>query len=194
MLLPWGYIFTGLAMQKKALKVVLIFIGAYLIFLILWINIKDYYGYAIIHSVSNMVMPIKDVMLESITRKGDIIEVTFNKLAYRGEIKAHTSVKTSNYTFNVPITLAIMAALHLFIKRKKSAYLEAVLILLFVHVLYVFSLEAKGLTEMFMHNGLEPMNKVKLAFYQFLWSFTDNMVIRFEPFLIGIYVFLRFRK
>ena len=30
-------------MQKKALKVVLIFIGAYLIFLILWINIKDYY-------------------------------------------------------------------------------------------------------------------------------------------------------
>jgi hypothetical protein len=45
-----------------------------------------------------------------------------------------------------------------------------------------------------MSRGIEPMNKIKLAFYQFLWSFTDNMVIRFEPFLIGIYVFLRFRK
>ncbi|PXF52168.1 MAG: hypothetical protein C4B57_11350 [Deltaproteobacteria bacterium] len=60
--------------------------------------------------------------------------------------------------------------------------------------LYVFSLEAKGLTEMFMHTGLEPMNKVKLAFYQFFWSFTNLMVIRFGPFLIGIYVFLRFRE
>jgi hypothetical protein len=181
-------------MQKKALKVVLIFIGAYLIFLVLWINIKNYYGYAITYSVSNMIMPIKDVVLESITRKGDIIDVSFSKHTYRGEIKARTSVKTSNYTFNVPVTFAIMAALHLFIKRKKRAYLEAVLILLFIHILYIFSLEAKGLTEMFMHKGVEPMNKVKLAFYQFLWSFTDLMVIRFGPFLIGIYVFLRFRK
>lgn len=194
MLFPLGYIFTGSAMQKKALKVVLIFIGAYLIFLILWINIKDYYGYAITYSVSNMIVPIKVVALESITGNGDIIDVTFSKLAYGGEIKAHISVKTSYYTFNAPITFAIMAALHLFIKRKKSAYLEAFLILLFIHALYVFSLEAKGLTEMFMHKGLEPMNKVKLAFYQFLWSFTDLMVIRFGPFFIGIYVFLRFRK
>jgi hypothetical protein len=181
-------------MHKKGLKVVLIFIGAYLIFLILWINVKDYYGYAITYSVSNMIVPIKDVMPESITRKGDKIHVIFNKYAYHREIKAHTSIKTSFYTFNVPVTFAIMAALHLFIKRKKRAYLEAVLILLFIHILYVFSSEAKGLTEMFMHKGLEPMNKVKLAFYQFLWSFTDLMVIRFGPFLIGIYVFLRFRK
>ena len=181
-------------MQKKGLKVVLIFIGAYLIFLILWINVEDYYGYAITYSVSNMVMPIKDVMFESITRKGDKIEVVFCRYTYRGEIIAPILIKTSFYTFNVPLTCAILAAFHLFIKRKKRAYLEALLILLFVHALYVFSLEAKSLTEWFMSRGIDPMNKVKLAFYQFLWSFTDNMVIRFEPFLIGIYVFLRFRE
>jgi hypothetical protein len=181
-------------MQKKALKVVLIFVGAYLIFLILWINIKDYYGYAITYSVSNIVVPIKDVVLESITRKGGKIEVAFCRYTYRGEMIAHISIKTSVYTFNVPLTCAILAAFHLFIKRKKRAYLEAVLILLFVHALYVFSAESKNLTETFMSSGIEPMNKVKLAFYQFLWSFTDNMIIRFEPFLIGIYVFLRFRK
>ncbi|MBW1670477.1 MAG: hypothetical protein JRJ43_03610 [Deltaproteobacteria bacterium] len=181
-------------MQKKGLKVVFIFIGAYLIFLILWINVKDYYGYAITYPVSNMVVLIKDVMLESITEKGDKIEVAFCKHIYRGEITAHIAINTSFYAFNVPLTCAILAAFYLFIKRKKRAYLEAVLILLFVHALYVFSLEAKGLTETFMGRGIEPMNKVKLAFYQFLWSFTDNMVIRFEPFLIGIYVFLRFRK
>ena len=181
-------------MQKKALKVVLIFIAAYLIFLIFWINVKDYYGYAITYSVSNIVMPINGGMLESITRKGDIIEVIFYKYTYRGEITARTSISTSFYTFNVPLTCAILAGFHLFIKRKKRAYLEAVLILLFVHALYVFSLESKGLTEMFMIKGIEPMNKTKLAFYQFFWSFTNLMVLRFEPFLIGIYVFLRFRK
>ena len=181
-------------MQKKALKVVLIFIGAYLIFLILWINVKDYYGYAITYSVSNIVAPIKDVMFESITRKGNKIEVTFYKYTYRRETTVRTSISTSFYTFNVPLTCAILAAFHLFIKRKKRAYLEAVLILLFVHAFYVFSLELKGLTEMFMIKGIEPTNKVKLAFYQFLWSFTNLMVIRFEPFLVGIYVFLRFRK
>ena len=88
-------------MHKKGLKVVLIFIGAYLIFLPLWINIKDYYGYAITYSVSNMVTPIKDVMTESITRKGDKIDVIFSKYTYRGEIKARTSIKTSFYTFKV---------------------------------------------------------------------------------------------
>ena len=181
-------------MHKKGLKVVLIFIGAYLIFLPLWINIKDYYGYAITYSVSNMVMPIKDVVLESITRKGGKIEVAFCRHIYRGEMITHISIKTSVYTFNVPLTCAILAAFYIYIKRKKRAYLEAVLILLFIHILYVFSLEAKGLTEMFMYTGLEPMNKVKLAFYQFFWSFTNLMVIRFGPFFIGIYVFLRFRE
>lgn len=181
-------------MQKKGLKVVFIFIGAYLIFLILWINVKDYYGYAITYSVSNMVMPIKGLVLESVTRKGDIIEVVVCRHSYREEIIGSLPIKTSFYTFNVPLTCAILAAFHLFIKRKKRAYLEAFLLLFFVHALYVFSLESKGLTEMFMSRGIEPVNKVKLAFYQFFWSFTDNMVIRFEPFLIGIYVFLRFRK
>ena len=181
-------------MQKKGLKAVFIFIGAYLIFLILWITVKDYYGYAITYSVSNMVMPIKGVVLESVTRKGDKIEVAFCRHIYRAEIIAPLSIKTSIYTFNVPLTCAILATFHLFIKKKKRAYLEAFLILLFIHALYVFSLESKKLTEIFMDAGIEPLNNVKLALYQFLWSFTDNMVIRFEPFLIGIYVFLRFRK
>lgn len=180
-------------MQKRVFKVIFVFLGAYLIFLILWINIKDYYGYAITYTTSNLAMVIKDSEFKGITKKEDVLEAIFSRYTYRGEILIRITINTSTYTFNVPLTYAIMAALYLFIKRRRRAYLEAILILLSVHILYVFSLEAKGLTELFMGKGLEPINKVKLFVYQFLWSFTDNMVIRFEPFLIGFYVFLRFR-
>jgi len=42
--------------------------------------------------------------------------------------------------------------------------------------------------------GLEKAGNPRIFFYQFLWGFTENMVIRFEPFLIGFYMFIRFRK
>ena len=87
-----------------------------------------------------------------------------------------------------------MAALFLFISRRRRAYAEAVLILIGVHLLYVFSLELKTLTEVLIQNGIGKESAPQLFFGQFLWSFTDNMVIRFEPFLIGFYMFLRFGR
>ena len=78
--------------------------------------------------------------------------------------------------------------------RSWTAYGQAFLILLGVHLLYVFSLEANSLTNALIQRGLETMSKPGLVFYQFLWEFTNNMVIRFEPFLIGFYVFIRFRE
>jgi hypothetical protein len=180
-------------MQRKALKSIFIFICAYLVFLVLWINVKDYYGYALTYAVSSLVVPIKGVALESVTKKDDIIEIEVSRQSYREKIIGYLPLKTSFYTFNVPLTCAILAAFHPFIKRRTRGYTEALVILLFVHALYISSLELKGLTEMSMSRGIEPMSKIKLGLYQFFWSFTDNMIIRFEPFLIGIYVFFRFR-
>jgi hypothetical protein len=87
-----------------------------------------------------------------------------------------------------------MGALYFVLKRRKRAYGEALAILVSVHFLYVFSLDTKELTEVFMDRGLEAHSVPRLFVYQFLWGFIDNMVIRFEPFLIGFYMFLRFRK
>jgi hypothetical protein len=63
-----------------------------------------------------------------------------------------------------------------------------------VHLLFVFSFEAKELSEVFIRLGLAVQSVPRIAAYQFLWGFVDNMVIRFEPFLIGFYVFLRFGR
>jgi hypothetical protein len=50
------------------------------------------------------------------------------------------------------------------------------------------------LTEVFIKQGLVVPSIPRIAAYQFLWGFVDNMMIRFEPFLIGFYVFLRFGR
>ncbi len=175
-------------------KKTLIFLGSYFLFLISWFQVKDYYGMATVALASNIVTGIKDVKYEYKIRKGDVIEVIFKPLRHRENILIGIPVKTSFYTFNVPLTLSIMVILYPILRKKLRAYGEALMLLFSAHLLYVFSLEANELTNAFIMRGYEFENMRSLIFYQFLWGFTDNMVIRFEPYLIGIYLFLRYSK
>ena len=169
------------------------FLVSYVMFLFLWIQLKDSYGTAITVTASKLLTLVKNVDYEENTISGDTVEATFTPLARR-EMLIDIPVRTSSYTFNAPLTFSFMAALFLFISRRRRAYAEAVLILIGVHLLYVFSLELKTLTEVLIQNGIGKESAPQLFFGQFLWSFTDNMVIRFEPFLIGFYMFLRFGR
>jgi hypothetical protein len=180
-------------LKSSVLKTILIFLISYFVSLIIWVQVKDTYGYVITFVASKVVAGLKDARLEEISQEKGIIQATFSPLNDRAGILIDIPVKTSSYTFNAPLTLAIMAALYMFIKRRRRAYAEAALILLIVHFLYVFSLEAKQLTGVFMERGIEGSNILIAAVYQYLWGFMDNMVIRFEPFLIGFYMFIRFR-
>jgi hypothetical protein len=173
---------------------VIIFLISYFMSLVIWIQVKDPYGYVMTFIGSKVVAGLKDARLEDISRKEGIVQATFSPLHDKSGLLVDIPVRTSSYTFNAPLTLAIMAALYMFIKRRERAYAEAALILLTVHFLYVFSLEAKELTGVFMDRGIEGPNIFRAAVYQYLWGFVDNMVIRFEPFLIGFYMYIRFRK
>ncbi len=171
------------------IKASLIFIAAYIISLLVWLGIKAYYGMAITTIASHAITLIKDVDIVSILRKGDIISVGFIPQKYGVTIlKTTIDVPISNYTFNAPLTFAIMAAFYPFIKRK-WIYLEAVLILLVVHFLFVFSLEGQGLTSELEKQGYEKSSEAVHIFWEFLWGFINNMVVRFEPFLIGAYLY-----
>lgn len=181
--------------KRIVLKTVVIFLGSYLIFLILWIQVKDYYGYTVTFITSELMTLIKDVHFEEMREEKGMIQVTFSRPVTRQvDLLIDIPIKTSSYTFNAPLTFGIMAALFPFIRKRWKAYGEALFILFGVHLLYVFSLEANSLTTVFVERGLEAASKPRLLAYQFLWEFTDNMVIRFEPFLIGFYIFIRFRK
>ncbi|MGC2063736.1 MAG: exosortase H-associated membrane protein [Thermodesulfovibrionales bacterium] len=180
--------------KGAVLRVVVVFIVSYLIFLAFWIAVKDYYGSGVTFMASKVAAGVKDLKFEEITREPDVIQATFSPRGRGSKILIDIPVKTSSYTFNAPLTLAIMTALYPFIRKRKQAYAQALLILLAVHILYVFSLEAKEATDVLVDKGLEKAGTVSGVLYQFLWSFTDNMVIRFEPFLIGLYMYVRFRQ
>jgi hypothetical protein len=175
-------------------KTVLIFLISYLISLVLWVQVKDTYGYATTFLASKVAAGVKDARLEEIYREKDIIQAVFSPLVNKSYFLVTISLRTSSYTYNAPLTLAIMAALYPFIKRRKRAYVEAVLLLQMVHFLYVFSLEARQLTGVFVERGVEGASILKSTLYLYLWGFIDNMVIRFEPFLIGFCAFIRFRR
>ena len=182
--------------KQIILRTVLVFLGSYLIFLILWIQAKDHYGFVVTYVASELVAVLKGVRFEEITQTKDIVQGTFSRPlpGKRSDVLIDIPVKTSSYTFNVPLTFSIMAALFPFIKRKGRVYAEALFILLGVHLLYAFSLENNSLTTVFVDKGWDAVSTARLFAYQFLWQFTNNMVIRFEPFLIGFYMFIRFRK
>ncbi len=180
--------------KPHLLKAAGIFLSVYLVSLVLWIQVKDSYGYAMTLTASKLAAGLKSARLEEISREKGTIQVTFTHFTRGADTLIDIPVNTSSYTFNAPLTFAIMGALFFVLKRRKRAYAEALAILVSVHFFYVFSLETKELTEVFMDRGLEAHSVPRLFVYQFLWGFIDNMVIRFEPFLIGIYMFLRFRK
>lgn len=181
------------ASKKAIFQAILLFVCSYLIFLILWIQIKDRYGYIVSIIASELVSVVKDVKFEEIKEEKGIVQATFSP-RLMSNLLLDLPVKVNSFTFNVPLTIGIMAALFPFVRRRWDAYAQALLILFGVHLLYVFSFEANSLTTTLIRRGLEAVSKPGLFFYQFLWEFTKNMVIRFEPFLIGFYVFIRFRE
>jgi hypothetical protein len=181
--------------KSVILKASLIFVAAYIISLVVWLGIKGYYGMAITTVASYAITILKDVDIVSILRQGDIISVGFIPQKYGVTIlKTTIDIPISNYTFNAPLTFAIMAAFYPFLKRR-WIYLEAVLILIAVHLLFVFSLEGEKLSAALETQGYEKGGTTSQLFWEFLWGFINNMVVRFEPFLIGAYLyFFRNRK
>ena len=181
--------------RSVVLKASLIFVAAYIVSLVAWLGIKGYYGMAITTIVSHAITLFKDVDIVSILRQGDIVSVGFIPQKYGVTIlKTTIDVPISNYTFNAPLTFAIMAAFYPFLRRK-WIYLEALLILVAVHFLFVFSLEGEKLSGALETQGYAKGGTASQIFWEFLWGFINNMVVRFEPFLIGAYLFFfRSRK
>jgi hypothetical protein len=176
-------------LRSVILKSALIFIAAYLVSLGLWLGIKGYYGMAVTTIASHAAAIVKNVKIVEIKRDKDIVSVGFIPKKYGVTIlKTSINVPISNYTFNAPLTFAIMAAFYPFLKRRR-VYAEALLIMVAVHFLFVFSFEAHGLTSELEKQGYEKSSEAVHVFWEFLWGFINNMVVRFEPFLIGAYLY-----
>lgn len=182
--------------ESRILKSVLIFFLAYFILSVLWIQIKDGYGYGITFVASKFVAGVKDARLEDLAREGNFLVASFSSMkgGKNGSVNVEVKVSPFSYSFNVPLILSILLSLYPFIKRRKRAYAEALLIIVIFHLLHVFFFGTLKLTNVFMIRGIEKVSVIRLSLYEFLWGVTDYSAISFAPFLIVVYTFVRFRR
>lgn len=116
--------------------------------------------------------------------------VTFFARGVRGALRAEVGIAASSFTFNAPLTFAVMGGFWFFAPRRR-AYVEAALILLAVDLLYVFASEGHKLSAVLTSAGFGPSSLPRVLFWEALWGFVDNLVIRFEPFLVGVHLYFR---
>jgi hypothetical protein len=180
--------------ESRILKAVIVFLVSYIILSVVWLQIKDVYGYGIAFVASKFIAELKDARIEEITKGSNLITSTFSSIKSGNPILIDVQVQTFAFAFNVPMIISMLASLYPFLKRRKRAYAEALLILLLIHILYVFSLGMVQLTNTFMIRGIEAESVLRLFIYEFLWAVTSCASVSFAPFLIVIYTFVRFRK
>jgi hypothetical protein len=180
-------------LRRRLLFSLSIFVVSFFAFLMVWINIKDYYGRGILAVASYVTAEVRNI--DYITMKAKQNGETGAEFFVSRKGKRFfidINFDFSKFTYNAPLTFAIMAALFLFIKNHAKAYSEALVILFLIHFSYVFTSEAGRIAYMLARNNLESASEFGLFIWQYLWGFIDAMFIRFEPFLIGFYVYARY--
>ncbi len=180
--------------ESGILKTVVVFIVSYVILSVLWLQVREIYGWGITLVASKIVAELKDARIEEITAGRNVITSTFSSVKRGTPILINVPVRLFAFAFNVPIIISMLISLYPFLKRRRRAYAEALLILLLIHILYVFSLGMFQLTETFILKGVGEQSMLRLSIYEFLWAVTSYASVSFVPFLIVIYTFVRFRK
>ncbi len=115
-------------------------------------------------TASNLLTLVKDVTLEGSMQVSDAISVTSSPVSRR-DFLVDIQFKTFSYTFNASLTFAVMTTFWLFLAKRGKAYSEALLVLVGMHLLYIFSFEAKTLTEMLVQQGVERGSIIRLFFF-----------------------------
>ncbi|MEO5355681.1 MAG: hypothetical protein H7844_00070 [Nitrospirae bacterium YQR-1] len=175
---------------NKTIKAVVIFIVAYMVFFIIWIQVKNYYAVALIYAASPLACVTKDASFEILMQSGDTVKIKLILKKFKEE--CNLSISTSRYTYNTPLTLAIATVFIPWIYRRRQALLYTLIILLSVHLLYLYSLETLALTRVIYDKSLHDVGVIEMNVHVVLYHFTDYLLLRFEPFLMGFVLYFKF--
>jgi hypothetical protein len=186
-----------MSMRNRILPACLVFASAYFLFLLMWIQIKPYYGSFLTYLGAHLAGATAGLELDKINHDRDVARITYARTVMSkgnvGEVLLDLRVSVSNYSFNVPLSFAMAAGLFVFFKWRWRYIIEISVFLILVHILYIYSYcTLNGFKEL-SKAGLEDPSAAVQFLLQFIWAFTDNMVIRFEPFLVAAYLWLRNR-
>ncbi len=185
-------------LKNKILLSLLIFMFCYPSYLIVWIKIKSYYSYGLTHVGAYLAASTMESAIKRINIDKEDAKITFIRPFYEGSKRADiiidVIVSVSHYSFNAPLSLALITALFPLFRWKRRSIVEVVLLLILVHLLYIYSFCCLQQYYIFSRAGIEARSTFGQLFWEFLWSFTDNMIIRFEPFLVVIYLWFLNQK
>ncbi len=170
------------------LRTLLVFCIVYLPVLAGWIAFKQYYALPIVCTGAEAAALSLDARVDSCHYEKSGVNATFTRqiVTSLGIYPAHTGImlRDNEYTFNVPITLAMLIVTSLLLRISFRAWSKALAALIMGHLLYVYSCFLYHL-QIFRVNieGRELASTPSLP-VQLFWDFCRSMLIRFEPFLI----------
>ncbi len=181
--------------RKKIVVGVVVFFLAFIIGLVGWIQVKPYYGEAMARVGGGLSAWTAGGALETVRQGKDVAEIRFKFVGMTakgiGELQVDVSLSVSSYSFNVPLTIALVAGLFPFFRWRKRTIVEVCCLLPFIHLLYIYSYCILQLYQKISAAGFRTPSGAARLTMEFLWSFSDNMIIRFEPFLAAVYLWLR---
>lgn len=182
-------------LKNKYLFAPLIFILSFSLSLLIWNFIKSYYAVVIINTavfVNNLISGTYTASSEAganivvlhqvkqfVTNTGDLADLALT-----------ITIKISTFTFNFPLTISLVWGISPLIRLKYRKFIEILLFLLFIHFCYVFTLIGLQQYHYMVQAGIINNSTVLKLFWEYTWAFADNLLIRFEPFLVPVYVYL----
>jgi hypothetical protein len=181
--------------KNKILPAVAVFFLSYVLLLFIWVQVKPFYGNFLAHVGAQLSAWTTGARLNEIEQDSEVANISFLYYAVTsdgsGDIILKTSISVSNYSFNVPLTFALIAGLFVIFRWAPGTILESCLILIGIHLAYIyFYCTLQIFYQLAVGHIMAPSKWIQFLL-QFLWGFTDNLIIRFEPFLIAVYLWLR---
>ncbi len=182
--------------KSHYLYALVVFVVSYLVTLLVWLYLKNYYAILTVKVASNVTAILKGVKLTNMSVESDKCVAYFLYEKYiplKGLVKAEMDIAlwTSKYTYNVPLTIALIVSFALITRWKKRSIFEVAFILFLVHMLYIVTFQGLQIYYVLASEQLIKQSKIVQFIWEFLWNFTNSMVIRFEPFLVILYLYFR---
>ena len=182
-------------LTRKALLSIGLFIVSYGISLFLWIKFKVFYGEIVANIGAHLAAIVSGCLVESvrISQEKVVCQFIYHALTVRGPAALHFQaiIFVSKYTYNVPLTISIIFSLYPWIRLRLKNVAEAIVLLFILHVVYVFIFCCLEIYHAFLKAGVKSLWWPEQLLWEYSWAFIKAMVIRFEPFLIGAFLWIR---
>jgi hypothetical protein len=185
-------------LRNRIILAVLTFLVVYIFSLVLWIQVKPYYGYVLTQVGARLAGWSTGVKVRSMGLEEGMIPVCLAGPVLTakglGELIVELKIDASHFSYNVPLTIALVAGLLPFFRWRKRYLFEIIALLVFVHILFIYLFCTLQVFYNLWQSDTRGHSDFVQLFLEFMWAFTQNLMIPFEPFLVATYLWLRGRE